>query len=79
VAYQIGDFGVSFRLGTLVESQRVKLHGFRMVREPGRLGEKQLIHSNLNPWLDQTTILGLASDESAGRALMVVVTCSKEP
>jgi hypothetical protein len=79
VAYQIGEFGVSFRLGTLVESQRVKLHGFRMVREPGRLGEKQLIHSNLNPWLDQTTILGLASDESAGRALMVVVTCSKEP
>jgi hypothetical protein len=78
VAYQIGDFGLSFRLGTVVESQRVKLHGFRMVREPGRPNEKQLIHSNLNPWLDQTTILGLASDESAGRALMVVVTCTKE-
>jgi hypothetical protein len=78
VAYQIGDFGLSFRLGTVVESQRVKLHGFRMVREPGRPNEKQLIHSNLNPWLAQTTILGLASDESAGRALMVVVTCTKE-
>jgi hypothetical protein len=79
VAYQIGDFGVSFRLGTMVEGQRVKLHGFRVVREGGRPAEKQLIHSNLNPWLDQTTILGLANDESAGRALMVVVTCSKEP
>lgn len=79
VAYQIGDFGVSFRLGTMVEGQRVKLHGFRVVREGGRPSEKQLIHSNLNPWLDQTTILGLANDESAGRALMIVVTCSKEP
>jgi len=79
VAYQIGDFGVSFRLGTLVEAKRIKFDGLRVVREPGRPNEKMLIHSNLNPWLDKTTVLGLANDESSGRALMIVLTCGKEP
>ena len=78
VAYQVGDFGVHFRLGTLFDERRIKLHGFRVVRDPGSALEKQMMHSNLNPYLDQTMILGLASDEGAGRALMVVLACSRE-
>jgi hypothetical protein len=78
VAYQIGEFGVSFRLGTLVEAKRIRLDGLRVVREPGRPHEKLLLHSNLNPWLDKTTVLGLANDENSGRALMIVLTCGRE-
>jgi hypothetical protein len=78
VAYQIGDFGVSFRLGTLVEAKRIKFDGLRVVRDPGRPQEKLLLHSNLNPWLDKTTVLGLANDENSGRALMIVVACGRE-
>jgi hypothetical protein len=78
VAYQVGDFGVHFRLGTVFDERRIRLHGFRVVRDPGSPIEKQMMHSNLNPYLDQTMILGLASDEGAGRALMVVLTCSRE-
>ena len=56
----------------------ISLDGLRVVREPGRPHEKLLLHSNLNPWLDKTTVLGLANDENSGRALMIVLTCGRE-
>jgi hypothetical protein len=79
VAYEVGDFGVQFRLGTLFDDKRIKLHGFRIVRDPGSAIERQMLNSNLNPYLDQTMVLGLASDEGVGRALMVALACSQSP
>jgi len=69
------DFEVSFRLGTVVADQRVRLSDFRIARR----GERrtlpgELIHTNLNLRLDQTTSLGLARSESSPEALMVVLT-----
>lgn len=85
VSYRFGDeFGVGFRLGTLLADGRVKLHGFRILRDLGDdaaqdgFGERQLIHTNLNLWLGKPMILGLAKAESSDKALMVVLTCTRE-
>ena len=82
VIYELGDaYSVGFKLGTLMADKRIKLHGFRIVRRAttGAFAkpERQLIGTNLNLWIDQTLILGLAKDEAAGEALMVVVSCSR--
>lgn len=67
-------YEVSFRLGDVIEEQRAKLEDFRLTRKLGsRLQE--LIHTNLNPRLDQTMSLGLAQDEASRTALMVVIIC----
>lgn len=85
VSYRFGDeFGVGFRLGTLLENGRVKLHGFRILRDLAAsgaadgFGERQLIHTNLNLWLGKPMILGLAKAESSDKALMVVLKCDLE-
>lgn len=73
VIYELGnDFEVSFRLGTLLDEQRVKLSNFRITRQsrPGT----SLIHTNLNLRVDQTMSLGLAKSEASRDALMVVLT-----
>jgi hypothetical protein len=82
VLYQLGDsYTVGFKLGTMMGEKRVKLHELRIVRRAtsGAFAkpERQLLGTNVNLWLDQTLILGLAKDESAGDALMVVVSCSR--
>jgi len=82
VLYQLGDsYTVGFKLGTMMGEKRVKLHELRIVRRAtsGAFGkpERQLLGTNVNLWLDQTLILGLAKDESAADALMVVVSCSR--
>lgn len=84
VTYEMGEgYTVSFRLGTLLEDRRLKLHGFRITRQvPGNpVGpqRRQLIHTNLNLWLDQTMNLVLARSEESASALMVVLTCRKGP
>lgn len=84
VLYELGDdYAVGFKLGTLMADKRIKLHGFRVSRRAttGAFAkpERQLIGTNLNLWIDQTLILGLAKDEAAGDALMVVVSCSRLP
>ena len=77
VVFELGDeFQVGFRMGTLLAGGRVKLHGFRVARQAGNPGSRQLIHTHLNLWLDKPMILGLARAESSDRALMVVLTCS---
>ncbi len=76
VTYALGgEYEVSFRLGTLVDKQRVRLSDFRILRrtEEHRAGSP-LIHTNLFLTLEQTTSFGLARTEESREALMVVLT-----
>jgi hypothetical protein len=75
VVYEVGqDYRVSYRFGTVMPDQRVKLSNFRIVRQATEARPKAvLLHANLNLWLDQTMNLGLAKSEG-GQALMVVLT-----
>jgi hypothetical protein len=75
VVYELGpEYKVSFRFGTLLDGQRVKLSNFRISRRSEGRPESNLIQTNLNLWLDQTMSLGLAKSEASREALMVVLT-----
>lgn len=75
VVYELGpEFKVSFRFGTLLEGQRVKLSNFRISRRATGKPEANLLQTNLTLWLDQTMSLGLAKNEASREALMVVLT-----
>ncbi len=71
------DYEIDFRLGLVDTDQRVKLHGFRVLRRDGDSESKPLIHTNLNLLLDRPMVLGLAKTESSDQALMVVLHCKK--
>lgn len=76
VTYALGgEYEVSFRLGTLLEGQRVRLSDFRILRrtQERRLGSP-LIHSNLVLALEQTTSFALTKNEESKEALVVVMT-----
>lgn len=76
VTYALGkEYEVSFRLGTLVDRQRIRLSNFRVLRrtEERRAGSP-LIHTNLLLTLEQATTFGLARTEQSSEALMVVMT-----
>jgi hypothetical protein len=76
VTYALGgEYEVRFRLGTIVEGQRVRLSDFRIARrsELRRTGAS-LIHTNLILPLEQTTSFVLARHEGSVEALMVVLT-----
>lgn len=78
VSHELGEgYSVGFKLGPVMGRQRVRLQGFRLTREMAD-GEKQLIHTTLNPWLGKSLALGLARDETSRTALMVVILC-REP
>jgi Bacterial type II/III secretion system short domain len=75
VIYELGpEYRVSFRFGTLLEDQRVKLSNFRISRRAEGRPEANLLQTNLTLWLDQTMSLGLAKNEASREALMVVLT-----
>lgn len=75
VVYDLGsEYRVSFRFGTLLDGQRLKLSSFRISRQVDGRHEANLIQTNLNLWLDQTMSLGLAKNEASREALMVVLT-----
>jgi hypothetical protein len=76
VAYELGDdYVVSFRLGTLLAAQRIKLANFEISRRAAnRKSTAPLVHTNLNLCLDQTMSLGLARSEGSRDALIIVVT-----
>jgi hypothetical protein len=75
VVYELGpEFRVSFRFGTLVEGQQVKLSSFRISRRAEGRPEAVLLQTNLNIQCDRTTNLGLAKSEDSPEALMVVLT-----
>lgn len=69
-------FHVSFRLSKIYGSRRVKLQNFRLLRNSSA-GAEELIHTNLNPRVNQILSLGLAKDEASRTALMVVVVCKE--
>jgi len=75
VDYELGpDYKLSFRFGTLMSDQRLKLSSFQIShRAEGKL-PGVLLQTNLNLWVDQTTSLGLAKSEASHEALMVVLT-----
>ncbi|HEV7503993.1 MAG TPA: hypothetical protein VGS07_03710 [Thermoanaerobaculia bacterium] len=75
VIYELGqDYKVSFRFGTLMDDQRVKLSTFRISRRGEGKPETNLLQTNLTLWCDQTISLGLAKSEASREALMVVLT-----
>lgn len=70
-------YRVSFHLSKIYGSRRVKLQDFRLLRRSEK-GLDELIHTHLNPHLDQILSLGLAKDEASRTALMVVVVCRED-
>jgi hypothetical protein len=75
VTYEIGEgYVVAFRLGTVLPDRRVRLADFEIGRRVPRRALQELLHTNLNLWLDQTMSLGLAKSEGSREALMVVLT-----
>ncbi len=87
VTHELGSlYGLSFRPGTLMAGDRLKLHDFRIWRIEGTSGNgaevrgESLLEATLNLWLKKPKVLGLANSESSDRALMVVLTCeTREP
>lgn len=87
VTHELGSlYGLSFRPGTLMAGDRLKLHEFRIWRIEGSSGNgaevrgESLLEATLNLWLKKPKVLGLANSESSDRALMVVLTCEmREP
>lgn len=79
LVHEVGDlYGVSFRMGTLLQDERVKLHDFKLWRAGDEAG-KALLEANLHLWLRKPKVVGLANSESSDHALMVVLTCERRP
>lgn len=74
VVYEMAQgYRLNFELDTVVDGKRIRLAGFRMVRALPGQPENELVRSVVNLGLDQPLILGLTRDESANRALMLVL------
>jgi len=86
VTYALGQtYSVSFRSGSVMAGRRVKLEGFRILKQvsnpsnKGRqLAPRELFHATLNLWLDRPFNLVLAQDETRQEALMVAISCRRE-
>lgn len=79
LAHEVGDlYGVSFRMGTLLQDERLKLHDFKLWRSGADDG-KFLLEATLHLWLRKPKVVGLANSESSDHALMVVLTCDRRP
>ena len=78
VTHEVGtEYRVEFQIGRVRADRRVKLSNFKVLRQTDG-APRQLIHTNLNLWLDRPLVLGLARTESSERALMIIVDCSLE-
>jgi len=69
------DFPVSFRLGTLQHGQSVWLHDFQIARLDSP--DAPLLDTNLVLALDRPLVVGLTTDESSNKALLVILTCTR--
>lgn len=90
VTYALGDdFDVSFRLGTVLAGQKLRLHDFRITRRPPRLtaananksrqpAPRELLHTHLNLWRDKQFALVLSQESAQDQALMVAITFRPE-
>ncbi len=86
VTYDLGQtYRVSFRSGTVMAGQRVKLEGFRIVKQvanPSNKGRqlkpRELFHATLNLWIGRPFNLVLAQDASRQEALLVAISCRRE-
>ncbi len=78
VSYELGEeYRIAFQLGTLIASERIKLHGFEVTRrQPPAAEPRRLLRTQVNLRLDRPMILGLTKDESSSRALLLVLTCT---
>ncbi|MEL7060479.1 MAG: secretin N-terminal domain-containing protein [Acidobacteriota bacterium] len=86
VAYSLGGrYAVAFRSGNIFGDKRLKLEGFRVVREAPRTTDKgrrvddqELFHATLNLWIDKPFVV-LAQSPAGGEALMITISCHREP
>ena len=87
VQYALGEtYRVSFRSGPVLAGQRVKLEGFRIVKQAQQVSDKgrrleprELFHATLNLWIDRPPFnLVLDHDDSRQEALMVTISCRRE-
>ena len=78
VAYDFGDdLSLDFRIGTIVQQDRLALKEFR-VRRPSDSGEwVAVLRANLVLRLGQTLALVLLRDETAASAIVIAVTCHR--
>jgi hypothetical protein len=90
VTYALGStYSVSFRPGALMEGrsgQRLKLEEFRIhknvdnpTNKGRRLEPEELFHATLNLWIDRPFSLVLAQDEERQEALLIAISCRREP
>ncbi|HEX6199638.1 MAG TPA: secretin N-terminal domain-containing protein [Thermoanaerobaculia bacterium] len=79
LAHEVNSlYGVSFRMGTLFQDERLKLHDFKLWRSGAEDG-KYLLEATLHLWLRKPKVVGLANSESSDHALMVILTCDRVP
>lgn len=80
VDYEMGDgYRLTFRSGTVLDGRRLKLDEFLMRRSAPAGGPQELLRTVVNLRLDQPLLLGLARDESAERALLLVLRYELAP
>lgn len=76
VSSEVGEeFSVAFRLGTLQRGQSVRLTAFSMSK--GGSSENPLIDTNLVLALDRPLAVGLTTDETSKKAVLVILTCAR--
>lgn len=84
-----GEYSVSFRTGSTVPGERLKLEGFRIEREAPvtvlkgrRVPPRELFHASLNLQLQRPFALVLAeqpgADGTSQEGLMVAIVCRRE-
>jgi hypothetical protein len=79
VSYQLGaNFQVRFKVGTVADGERLRLHGFQVLRRAASGPVNKLIHTTLNLRLEQTLYLGLAPSEDSREVLMLVISARRE-
>lgn len=75
VIYELGpEYKVSFRFGTLLPDQQVKLRNFKIARRIEGRPEKEMLQTTVMLGFDRPFSLGLAKSEASREAMMVVLT-----
>lgn len=86
VTYDLGNsYSVRFQLGTVLDDQRVKLRGFKVVKNVNNpankarhLEPRELVHTHLNLWMGRLFTLVLTEASPDQDALMVAISVRRE-